>query len=100
MKVILLSGSKGSGKSTLLRKLSSTLSNNYNIKPQNLSIVNFNPRTDICQLFDIISINKKIVIFSEGDYSKNNTKDSTVQKIDIVLRSTISCDVFICAGQI
>lgn len=100
MKVILLSGSKGSGKSTLLRKLSSTLSNNYNIKPQNLSIVNFNPRTDICQLFDIISINKKIVIFSEGDYSKKDrVKMNTVLKIQTILNIHTDCNVLICAGQ-
>ncbi|WP_443738779.1 hypothetical protein [Treponema sp.] len=100
MKVILLSGPKDSGKSTLLMKLSSALSNNYNIKPQNLPIVNFNPGTDICQLFDIISINKKIVIFSEGDYSKKDrVKTNTVFKIKTILNIHIDCDVFICAGQ-
>lgn len=100
MKVILLSGSKGSGKSSLLRKFSSTLSNNYNIEPQNLQIVNFNSETDICQLFDIISINKKVVIFSEGDYSKKDRINSfTVQKIQSILTVETSCDVFICAGQ-
>lgn len=100
MKVILLSGPKDSGKSILLMKLSSALSNNYNIKPQNLQIVNFNSETDICQLFDITSIHKNVVIFSEGDYSKKDRINSfTVQKIQSILTVETSCDVFICAGQ-